>query len=144
MKTSEPPVIVSQSFTQSKEIIWNALTEVAQMRQWFFENIPDFKAEVGFQTQFKVKAPSRDFMHLWTITEVIPQQKLVYNWKYQDLAGDSFVTFELEEIDNKTTLTVTAKVTEDFSDEIPEFTRESCLGGWTYFIKEQLVRYIED
>jgi uncharacterized protein YndB with AHSA1/START domain len=82
-------------------------------------------------------------MHLWTITEVIPQQKLVYNWKYEDLAGDSYVTFELEEIDNKTNLTVTATVTEDFSDEIPEFTRESCLGGWTYFIKQQLVSFLE-
>jgi uncharacterized protein YndB with AHSA1/START domain len=143
MKTSEPPVIISQNFTQSTETVWKAITDVVEMRQWFFDNIPDFKAEVGFQTQFNVKAPSRDFMHLWTITEVIPQQKLVYNWKYEDLAGDSYVTFELEEIDNKTNLTVTATVTEDFSDEIPEFTRESCLGGWTYFIKQQLVSFLE-
>ncbi|MEM6686139.1 MAG: SRPBCC domain-containing protein [Bacteroidota bacterium] len=142
MKTSEPPVIVSQNFSKSIATVWNAITDVDQMRQWFFDNIPDFKAEVGFQTQFNVKAPSRDFMHLWAITEVIPQQKIVYNWKYEDLTGDSFVTFELEENNNLTKLTVTANVTEDFSDDIPEFTRESCLGGWNYFIREQLVAFL--
>lgn len=144
MKTSEPPVIVSENFTQSAATVWKAITDVSQMRQWFFDNIPDFKAEIGFQTQFNVKAPSRDFMHLWTITEVIPQQKLVYNWKYQNLVGDSFVTFELEELNTETKLTVTATVIEDFSDEIPEFARESCVGGWNYFIKEQLVSYLEN
>lgn len=143
MKTSEPPVIVSQNFTQSVETVWNAITEVSEMKQWFFDNIPDFKAEVGFQTQFNVKAPSRDFMHLWTVTEVIPQQKIVYNWKYEDLAGDSFVTFELQELDSETKLTVSTTVIEDFSDEIPEFARESCVGGWNYFIKEQLVAFLQ-
>lgn len=144
MKTSEPPVIVTQNFTQSVETVWKAITEVSQMRQWFFDNIPDFKPEVGFQTQFNVKAPSRDFMHLWTITEVILNQKLVYNWKYQDLAGDSFVTFELTPIKEGTELTLTTTVIEDFPDEIPEFKRESCVGGWNYFIKQQLVAYLNN
>lgn len=144
MKTSEPPVIVSQNFSQSLETVWNAITDVTLMRQWFFDNIPDFKAEVGFQTQFNVKAPSRDFLHLWTITEVIPQQKIVYNWKYKDLAGDSFVAFELEEVENEVKLTVTATVVKDFSDEIPEFKRESCVGGWNYFIKERLTAFLQN
>lgn len=144
MKTSEAPVIVTQNFTQSVETLWNAITEVSQMRQWFFDNIPDFKAEVGFKTEFNVKAPSRDFMHLWTITEVILNKKLVCNWKYQDLAGDSFVTFELTPIEEGTQLILTTTVIEDFSDDIPEFKRESCVGGWNYFIKQQLVAYLNN
>ena len=144
MKTSEPPIIVSQKFTPSIETVWKAITEASQMRQWFFDNIPDFKAEVGFQTQFNVKAPSRDFMHLWTVTEVIPQQKLVYNWKYEDLPGDSFVTFELTTDNNETQLTLTTTIVEDFPDEIPEFARESCVGGWNYFIKEQLINFLKN
>lgn len=142
MKTSEPPVIVSQHFDQSVETVWKAITDVTHMQQWFFENIPHFQAEVGFQTRFNVKAPSRDFMHLWTITEVIPQQKIVYNWKYEGFSGDSFVSFQLEEQQNKTLLTVTTTVVEDFPDDIPEFTRESCQAGWNYFIKEQLQSYL--
>ncbi|MGH1383189.1 SRPBCC family protein [Kordia sp.] len=144
MKTTEPPIIVSQTFAQSVETVWKAITDVSQMREWFFDTIPSFKAEVGFQTQFNVKAPSRDFMHLWMVTEVIPQQKLVYNWKYEDLPGDSFVSFELTTENNETKLTLTTTVTEDFPDEIPEFARESCIGGWTYFIKQQLVAFLKD
>jgi hypothetical protein len=33
------------------------------------------------------------------------------------------------------------KVTEDFSDTIPEFKRESCLEVWNYIIKSNLVNY---
>ncbi|PTX61024.1 uncharacterized protein YndB with AHSA1/START domain [Kordia periserrulae] len=144
MKTSEPPVIVLQHFSQPLETVWKAITEVLQMRQWFFENIPDFKAEVGFQTEFNVKAPSRDFVHQWTIKGVLPLQKIIYNWKYKDLAGDSFVTFELHEKERGTRLTVTTAVIQDFPDDIPEFTRESCLEGWNYFIKERLVSFMEN
>lgn len=142
MKTSEPPVIVTQRFNQSVETVWEVITDVSHMRQWFFDNIPDFKAQVGFQTKFNVKAPSRDFLHLWTITEVIPQQKIVYNWKYEGLSGDSLVTFQLEETQNGSLLTLTTTVVEDFPEEIPEFARESCLAGWNYFIKEQLFLYL--
>ncbi|MBC8755898.1 SRPBCC domain-containing protein [Kordia sp. YSTF-M3] len=142
MKASEPPIIVSQVFEASAETVWNAITEVEQMQQWFFDNIPDFKAEVGFQTQFNVKAPSRDFLHIWKVTEVVPQQKIVTNWKYENCKGNSFVTFELKPHKDGTQFTVTTKVTEDFSDDIPEFERESCIGGWTYFIKERLYPYL--
>ncbi len=41
----------------------------------FIENLPDFKPEVGFKTKFNVQAPSRDFMHLWEVVEVIPKKR---------------------------------------------------------------------
>lgn len=142
MKTSEPPIIVSQVFEASVEKVWKAITEVTQMRQWFFDNIPAFNPEVSFQTKFNVKAPSRDFLHLWTLTEVIPRQKLVYNWKYENCKGDSYVTFELTPHNEGTQLTLTVKVVADFPDDIPEFKRESCVGGWSYFIKERLYGFL--
>jgi len=52
------------------------------------------------------------------------------------------VIFELTGIGNKTKLTVTNIVTQDFDDSIPEFKRESCIGGWNYFIKERLVQFL--
>jgi len=30
--------------------LWDAITEVDQMRLWCFESIPSFKPEVGFET----------------------------------------------------------------------------------------------
>ncbi|RLD28148.1 MAG: SRPBCC domain-containing protein [Bacteroidetes bacterium] len=144
MKTTDQPIIVEQLFNKSVIEVWRAVTEQDKMVQWFFKDIPEFKAEVGFKVQFNVKAPSRDFLHHWTITEVIPQQKIVYNWKYKDFKGDSYVTFELFEIENQTKLVLTAKVLEDFDDSIIEFKRESGVAGWNYFIKDSLVTFLNN
>ena len=143
MKTTEAPVIVEEILNSTLEKVWNALTVKDEMVQWFFDNIPSFKAEVGFKTQFNVQAPSRNFMHLWEIREVIPLERLVINWKYEDCAGDSFVIWELENLGTQTKVTLTTKVIEDFSDDYPEFKRESCVAGWNYFIKENLKSYLE-
>jgi uncharacterized protein YndB with AHSA1/START domain len=78
------PVIVEQRFNNSIEEVWNAITHIDQMTQWFFENVPAFEAQVGFETSFNVHANGRDYLHLWKITEVIPKKKIVYSWKYKD------------------------------------------------------------
>lgn len=142
MKTTDQPVIAEQFFNQSKTTVWNAITVLEQMKQWYFDNIPEFKTEVGFKTQFNVKAPSRDFLHIWTISEVVPFQKIVYNWKFKGLPGSADVSFELFEEKNKTLLRVTNKVIEDFDSTIPEFQRESCQAGWNYFINERLKAFL--
>lgn len=54
MEKNDAPVIVEQSFNTPIEVLWNAITEIDQMRQWLFENIPAFKPEVGFETQFNI------------------------------------------------------------------------------------------
>jgi uncharacterized protein YndB with AHSA1/START domain len=142
MKTTDPPIIVEQIFNRSTAVVWQAITNVDQMTQWFFKDIPDFIPKVGFKTQFNVQTPNRDFLHLWTITEVIPLQKIVCNWKYKDYVGDSYVTFELFESQDQTKLVLTTTVTEDFDDTIEEFKYESGLAGWNYFIKESLKHFL--
>jgi hypothetical protein len=113
------------------------------MRLWYFDNIPDFKAEVGFKTQFNVKAPSRDFIHIWEVTEVLHHKKLAYKRQFEGLQGESYSTFTLDEKEHITKLTLIAKATQDFDATIPEFKRESCQGGWNYFINQQLNTFLE-
>ena len=144
MKKSDKPVIVEQEFNTSIEDLWTAITHPDHMREWFFENIPAFEAKEGFSTHFNVQTQDRDFLHLWEITELIPGKKIRYNWKYGGYPGDSFVTFELFEREDKTLLRLTHDVTEDFPEDIPEFSRESCLNGWNYFIKESLDSYMKE
>ena len=141
MKVSEPLIEVKQNFPQPIENVWRAITDVNEMRQWFFDTIPAFEPSVGFKTQFIVTSEDRIFPHLWRITEVIPFKKIVYNWKYEGYEGNSFVTFQLSEKNNQTLLTLTTKVIKDFPDDILEFKRESCVAGWNYFIKDSLVNY---
>ena len=95
MSDTNEPIIVEQTFNTSINNVWNAITKVDQMRQWFFENIESFKPEVGFATQFSVQSQNRSFLHIWKLTEVVPLKKIIYNWKYGGYSGDSFVMFEL-------------------------------------------------
>jgi len=42
----------------------------------------------------------------------------------------------------KNTVVLSTEVLEDYPDDIPEFKRESGLGGWNYFIKDRLYNYL--
>ena len=50
MKASDPVIEVKQNFQQSVETVWKAITDVSEMRQWFFENITAFEPVVEFKT----------------------------------------------------------------------------------------------
>jgi uncharacterized protein YndB with AHSA1/START domain len=143
MATIDNPIIVEQTFNTPVNVIWKAITELDQMHQWFFENIPDFKPEVGFKTQFNVHSGELNFMHLWKITAVQPLKKITYNWKYENYKGDSFVHFELFEQKSGSMLRLTTEITENFTANIPEFKPESCRAGWEYFIQKNLKAYLE-
>lgn len=144
MNINEKPVIVEQSFNCPIETVWKSITEIDLMRKWYFENLPEFEAKVGFKTRFNVTNEGRNFLHLWEITEVAPQQKIAYSWKFKEYPGEGLVVFELYEHNNLTTLKLTNSVIKDFPDDIPEFARESCLGGWQYFIQNRLKEYLEN
>ncbi|UCG53344.1 MAG: SRPBCC domain-containing protein [Candidatus Latescibacterota bacterium] len=143
MRTDDGPIIVEQTFNRSIDTVWNSITEIDQMRRWFFENIPSFKPEVGFETQFNVRSQGRDFLHVWKVTEVVPLKMIKYDWRYDGYPGDSYVVFELFEQNNQTKLKMTHQVKESFPEDIPEFSRESCIEGWTFFVKKRLKEFLE-
>jgi uncharacterized protein YndB with AHSA1/START domain len=143
MKTSDEPIVVEQTFNSSIESVWNSITEIGQMRQWYFENIPAFKPEIGFETQFKVQSNDRNFFHKWKVIEVEHLKMIKYSWEFEDYPGQSTVTFELLKQDNVTKLRLTIDILENFPEDISEFTRESCIAGWTYFINNKLKDYLK-
>ena len=140
MKTSEAMVIVEGDINGSVTRLWHVLTDVQEMRQWFFDNIPDFKPEVGFTTEFMVDAGERQFLHQWEVTEATAPAKLAYRWTFAGYAGASQSVFELSGDESASHLRISIPVEEDFPDDVPEFTRESCLGGWEYML-DQIQKY---
>ena len=108
-----------------------------------FRNIESFIPEVGFGTKFIVEIEDRKFTHLWKLTEVIPFQKITYNWKYEEYPGDSFVTFDITAMKNLAKLRVSCEVVESFPDNIPEFAQESTVQGWNYIIRKNLKEYLD-
>ena len=114
MKAHDEPVVVEQVFSASRDAVWKAITEIDQMRQWYFDNIPAFEPEVGFETQFTVTNEGRVFPHRWRVTEVVPLRKITYDWRFDDYPGHGLVTFELSPQGDGTTLKLTNIVLEDF------------------------------
>ena len=143
MKKGDEPVIVEQVFGKPVSVVWNSITNVDMMKQWYFDNIPSFKPESGFKTQFNVVSEGRHFLHMWEITDVVPLKKIAYSWKFKEYVGEGLVVFELSAHNNSTKLKLTNSVLESFPDDIPEFTRESCVGGWEYFIQNRLKEYLD-
>ena len=143
MKEDNNPIVVEELFNQPVNKVWKTITDVSEMRHWFFDNIPDFNAEVGFYIEFNVSSGERNFGHQWKITEVEPLKKIVYDWSYAEYTGKGIVVFELFENKNQTKLRVTSYNMDSFPKDIPEFKRESCTAGWNYFIKQNLKDFLD-
>jgi len=136
------PIIVEQTYNASLNRVWKAITDSSQMRQWFFENIASFKAEVGFETQFNVQPHEKNYLHIWKVTEVLIEKKIVYNWKYGGYPGNSFVIWELSSEDNLTKRRLTHQGQDSFPQDNPDFKRERCIEGWKYFICKRLKEFL--
>ena len=143
MGAKAEPIVVEQDYEAPISVVWKAITDRDQMHKWYFEPMTDFRPEVGFQTQFDVRFEDQVYTHLWKVVEVVPQRRIVYDWRYGGLPGRSFVTWELSETPNGTRLRLTHEGHETFSQDNPAFSRESGLAGWNYFLRESLKAFLE-
>jgi uncharacterized protein YndB with AHSA1/START domain len=133
MSNAEEPIVVEQIVDAPMERVWRAITDKAQMPRWFFEQIEDFRPELGFETKFVVHNEGKDYLHHWRVTEVIPNEKIAYDWLYPDFPGASFVVWSLSKAGEGTRLRLTHTGVASFPQSDPAFQRASCQGGWEYF-----------
>jgi len=136
------PITIERVFDAPVPKIWKALTENEQLKQWYFQ-LEDFKAEVGFAFQFTGGPDDRQYLHLCKVTEVIPNQKLTYSWRYDGYPGDSFVTFELFPEGDKTRLVLTHTGIETFESFNADFAKGNFVEGWTDIVNVLLKEYLE-
>jgi uncharacterized protein YndB with AHSA1/START domain len=134
-------VVVERTFNAPVTQVWQALTDVEQMRQWYFD-LKEFKPQVGFEFEFAVDHEGTSYHHLCRVTEVIPQQKIAYTWRYKGEPGDSLVTFELFGEGDNTRLKVTHTGIETFP-KTPAYARKNFEAGWTAIIGTELKQFVE-
>ena len=134
-------VVIERTFNAPVARVWKALTDVEEMRRWYFE-LKEFKPEVGFEFEFIVEHEGMTYCHLCKIIEVIPQKKLAYTWRYKGHEGDSLVTFELFADGDKTRLKLTHEGLETFP-KTPSFARKNFMEGWTQLIGSSLKEFVE-
>jgi uncharacterized protein YndB with AHSA1/START domain len=137
------PIVLEKTFNAPVRRVWQAITDKDEMKKWYFD-LAEFKAEPGFKFQFTAgEKGGKQFLHLCEVTEVVPQKKLTYSWRYDGFAGNSFVTFELFEQDDKTLLRLTHEGLETFPNETSDFAKENFVKGWNHIINTSLKEYLE-
>ena len=137
------PFVIERVLNAPTEKVWKAITNADQMRRWYFD-IAEFKPQAGFDFKFSAGPPEKKYVHLCTVTHVIPEKKLSYSWRYEDYPGNSEVTFELYPEGEKTRLKLTHEGLESFPSNSSEFSRESFSAGWTEIIGKMLKNYLEN
>ena len=135
-------VVIERTLNAPVARVWSALTNVEQMRQWYFD-LKEFKATVGFEFEFVVEHEGNTYHHLCRVVDVIPEKKIAYTWRYKNEPGDSVVTFQLFPEGDKTRVTVTHAGIETFP-QTPAYARKNFEAGWTAIIGSELKQFVEN
>jgi uncharacterized protein YndB with AHSA1/START domain len=127
-------VIIERTLAAPADRVWRALTDLAQMKKWYFPELKAFKPEVGFETRVDVEYEGKAYIHFWKVTEVVPERKIAYSWKYQGHPGESVVSFELFPEGETTRLRLTHAGLETFGGG--DYASKSFFSGWTHFSRQ--------
>ncbi len=136
------PIIITETFDFSPEMVWEAITDKDKMKEWYFE-IPDFDLKVGMTFHFYEPGGANKYLHRCIVKEIIPGKKLRHTWEHPNhSSGTSVITWEIEELNNGSKLILTHEGVENFSDGGDEFKRENYEVGWGELIKDSLKNFL--
>jgi uncharacterized protein YndB with AHSA1/START domain len=136
------PLIVERTYNAPIEKVWQALTDVAELKKWYFQ-LEDFQPRVGFKFDFlagEVGGPQ--FLHLCEVTQVEDGKKIAYTWRYDNYTGNSEVSWELKDKGEQTILKLIHTGIETMAENGPMFQRDSFNGGWNHFVHTALKEYL--
>ncbi|MHB1279367.1 MAG: SRPBCC family protein [Bacteroidia bacterium] len=140
---NDETIVIERLFATPVSRVWSAITEKKEMKEWYFD-LDHFKAQKGFVFEFSGgPSPEKQYVHHCEITEVIPQKKLSYSWRYVGYPGNSVVTFDLTESDGGTLLRLTHSGIKTFAQDNPDFALHNFEEGWNQIIHGSLKNYLE-
>lgn len=142
MNKNTQPLVVERTYDALPEQIWQAITNPEQMKQWYFD-LPGFRAEAGYRFQFEGGPPDKVYLHLCEVTEVVPNRRLTYSWRYDGYEGNSFVTFALFPRGGKTLLRLTHKGLHTFPASNPDLAAGNFKAGWTDILGRSLTDFLK-
>lgn len=137
------PIALERLLNAPIQKVWTAITNKDEMKQWYFDLV-EFKPEIGFQFQFTGGPQDGvQYLHLCEVTDVIPEKKLTYSWRYQGYPGNSFVTFELIAQNEQTLLRLTHTGLETFPQDNEDFASQNFVEGWNHIVNISLKNHLE-
>jgi uncharacterized protein YndB with AHSA1/START domain len=131
------PFVIERTFNFPVSRVWKALTDKDEIRQWSF-TMAEFEPRVGFDFTFYGEHETERFVHFCRIMEVIPVRKLVYSWRYENVIGISYVSFELFPEGDRTRLRLTHEGLENLAHAGPHYARTNFMAGWTSIFDQGL------
>jgi len=138
-------IVVERTYNAPLKTVWDAITDVDKMKQWYFPMLEEFEPELGFETRFDVGHNDKVFVHIWKIKDVEPLKKISYEWKFGGYPGDSVVTWEIATEGEGTKIVLTHTDVESFRGDLhPELARHNFVAGWTDFIGTKLKDFVEE
>jgi uncharacterized protein YndB with AHSA1/START domain len=113
-------------FDSPPEEVWEALTEPERLEDWFANDV-EFDLEQGGVFRWEDGEVRRA-----VVEEVEPERRLAIRWwdPERDGAGESGVTFTLEDVPDGTRLIVTETVT----------SLQACAGEWSWALEMHVGR----
>jgi len=124
-----------QVYAAPLEWVWRALTNMEEMRIWYFPQLEEFEPIVGFE--FVFADDNSPYQKSWRVTQVETGRVLAHTWDYKSFPGSSLVTFELFEEGIRTRLKVSHTGLSTFPDD-PHFARTRFESGWQTLLGRNL------
>jgi uncharacterized protein YndB with AHSA1/START domain len=136
-------VIIEAVFDESKQKIWQAITQPEAMKVWYFD-INNFKLEENAVFSFYEEGEKKEYFHECKILQIIPEALLQHTWTHpQQSKGSSTLTWNIESISsNKTKVTLTHIGLDSFADAGAAFAPENFEMGWNALVKTNLRNYL--
>lgn len=122
--------------------VWDALTKKEQIAKWLMPS-DNFELKLGATFNMLGKSKGVEYPHICTIKEIVPEKKLSYTWAVKDKLGDTLVTYDLEDLDGKTKLTLTHTGWDKVTLTTEGTHRDDYNNGWEQVIPG-LKKYVEN
>jgi uncharacterized protein YndB with AHSA1/START domain len=98
---------------------------------------------IGHKFQFAGRTEDKTYLHLCEVTQVEPNKKIQYSWRYEGYDGISLVTFEFFAEGENTRVKLTHDGLESFPADNPDFGKKKFNEGWNSILYEALKAYVE-
>jgi uncharacterized protein YndB with AHSA1/START domain len=135
----------SRVYNAPIEMVWKAITDGDEMKQWYFDFSGAFKLEEGHEFEWYAGEPEgKQWLHRGKMVDIIDGKKLSHTWEYPGYTGSSLVTWELTAVDkNNTSLVLTQEFITPFDENEEALRRENFNTGWKHIINTSLAEHLK-
>lgn len=136
---------IERTYNAPVNLVWQAITDRAMMKEWYFDFAEDFKLESGAVFEWTAgDNESKQWLHRGKMVEIVPDEKLVHTWEYPGYSGTSTVSWNLSKLDDATTKVILVhEFNIPFDVTVDALKTENFEAGWTHIINISLTEYLD-